>query len=188
MIRYAAFLRGINISGKNRIPMGELKKKLRNAGFADAETVLNSGNVVFSSVSGDKKEISQRITALIRDAFGCDIPVFVTECSHLMNILEHAPAWWDTDNPGRYHNLVFILTDESPADICRLIGEPSGDMEQTEICDDVIFWSFDLRYYQKCNWWKRTAAKGIAEKLTIRTGKTIRRICRLKEGNHEEMV
>lgn len=46
---YAVFLRGINISGKNKIPMKELKAILSKNGYPDAETLLNSGNIVLSS-------------------------------------------------------------------------------------------------------------------------------------------
>lgn len=46
---FAAFLRGINISGKNKIPMTELKKGFEKLGLEGVKTYLNSGNVVFSS-------------------------------------------------------------------------------------------------------------------------------------------
>lgn len=48
MKRHIALLRGINISGKNKVPMAELKKGFEAAGFLDVKTWLNSGNVVFS--------------------------------------------------------------------------------------------------------------------------------------------
>ena len=46
---FAAFLRGINISGKNKIPMTELKKGFEKLELEGVKTYLNSGNVVFSS-------------------------------------------------------------------------------------------------------------------------------------------
>ena len=49
MKRYAAFLRGINISGKNKVPMAELKKRFEKLSFKEVKTYLNSGNVLFSS-------------------------------------------------------------------------------------------------------------------------------------------
>ena len=42
MERYAALLRGINISGKNKVPMLDLKKGFENIGFEDVKTYLNS--------------------------------------------------------------------------------------------------------------------------------------------------
>ncbi|MBO6100074.1 MAG: DUF1697 domain-containing protein, partial [Spirochaetaceae bacterium] len=47
MSRYIALLRGINISGKNKISMPELKASLTEKGFADVKTYFNSGNVLF---------------------------------------------------------------------------------------------------------------------------------------------
>lgn len=45
--RYVAFLRGINISGKNKVPMAELKKGFEKLDFIEVKTYLNSGNVIF---------------------------------------------------------------------------------------------------------------------------------------------
>ena len=47
MARYIALLRGINISGKNKISMPELKTALGEKGLADVKTYLNSGNPAF---------------------------------------------------------------------------------------------------------------------------------------------
>lgn len=52
----------------------------------------------------------------------------------------------------------------------------TSGLEQIEVYDDVIFWSFDLNAHAKCNWWKKTATAGIGEKLTIRTAGTARKI------------
>ena len=49
MKRYIAFLRGINISGKRKVPMAKLKKGFEEIGFTEVKTYLNSGNVIFSS-------------------------------------------------------------------------------------------------------------------------------------------
>ena len=48
-MKYIALLRGINISGKNKIDMKELKKEIENIDFDEVITYLNSGNVIFKS-------------------------------------------------------------------------------------------------------------------------------------------
>ena len=53
MKRYIAFLRGINVGGKNKIPMAELKKEFEKLGFREVKTYLNSGNVAFSGDTND---------------------------------------------------------------------------------------------------------------------------------------
>ncbi|MCQ2480398.1 MAG: DUF1697 domain-containing protein, partial [Clostridia bacterium] len=67
---------------------------------------------------------------------------------------------------------------ETPKEICDLIGPTSADLEKTEIVGNAIFWTFERASYQKCAWWKRTAQAGIAEKLTIRTANTVKKICK----------
>ena len=47
MKRYIAFLRGINISGKNKVSMTELKQEFERLDYTEVKTYLNSGNVIF---------------------------------------------------------------------------------------------------------------------------------------------
>ena len=188
MNRYAAFLRGINISGKNKISMGELKAGFEALGFSKVRTLLNSGNVLFScgnaaaeaSDNGEKAaELKIVIEKMIADKFGLQIPVYVAAADYLQDVVAHAPSWWDTDDKAQYDNLIFILTKDTPEEICKLIGAPTDGLEKIQIYKDVIFWTFDRQKYQKCSWWKKTATSGIAEKLTIRTASTVRKICSL---------
>ncbi len=170
MKKSIVFLRGINISGKNKISMPALKAELENAGFSDVSTYLNSGNIVLSA---GNINVRKKIEEIIKERFELEIPAYVTDAETLKEILSHAPAWWNSGDKERYDNLIFILSDDSPGEICRMIGEPSDGLEEIQIHDEVIFWTFDRTRYQKCNWWKKTASNGIAERLTIRTANTI---------------
>lgn len=48
-MKYVAFFRGINVGGKNKVKMDDLKKMFAECGFADIKTYIQSGNVVFTS-------------------------------------------------------------------------------------------------------------------------------------------
>ena len=50
MHEYIVLLRGINISGKNKISMSELKKYLELMNYTDVKTYLNSGNIIIKSI------------------------------------------------------------------------------------------------------------------------------------------
>lgn len=171
--KYIALLRGINIGGKNKIAMADLKKELTGIGFEEVITYLNSGNVVFSTDIVDVQEIRRVIEELIQTKLGLTVPVWVIPYEKLQQILDCSPSWWGTDNQNQYDNLIFILTGEKSEDIAELIGPVSEGLEKVACVDDVFFWTFDRKQYQKCNWWKKTASAGIAEKLTIRTANTI---------------
>ena len=91
-------------------------------------------------------------------------------------LLAKAPSWWDTGDKKIYDNLIFVMPPETAKTICTKIGEPSADLEQVLIVDKAIFWSFDRQRYAKARWWKKTAANGITEFLTIRTANTLKKI------------
>lgn len=176
MDKYVAFLRGINISGKNKISMSDLKAEFEALGFIDVLTYLNSGNIVFSSETDNARPIIEK---MISDKFGLEVPAHVIGMDYLKDILSHSPQWWGSENKDKYDNLIFILSSDTPEDICALIGEPSEGLETVQIYKNVIFWTFDRKAYQKCNWWKKTASTGVTDKLTIRTANTIKKVCGL---------
>ena len=93
MKRYGALLREINISGKNKVVMAELKKEIESLMFENVKTYLNSGNVIFSSRENIEK-ITKQIEEMLKKNYDFKIPVFVLEQEKLKDILEHAPIWW----------------------------------------------------------------------------------------------
>ena len=178
MTRYVALLRGINVSGKNKIAMAELKEGFAELGYRDAATCLNSGNVVFSGAEADTIRLTGRIAEMIKCRFGLDIPVFVILQEQLEKLLRSAPDWWGTDDKEQYDNLIFVLPPAAADQIREKIGEPTKELERIFIHENAIFWTFNRQKYAKANWWKKTASAGIAEKLTIRTANTIRKMCK----------
>ena len=46
---YIVLLRGINVGGKNKVPMSDLKKCLEELGFSNVSTYIASGNVILES-------------------------------------------------------------------------------------------------------------------------------------------
>ena len=94
MKRYIALLRGININGKNKVPMAELRQAFGQFSCTEVKTCLNSGNVVFASDENDTRKLTHRIEARLEERFGFAIPVFVTAQEDLADILQHAPDWW----------------------------------------------------------------------------------------------
>lgn len=176
MKRYIALLRGINISGKNKVSMTELKQGMERLDYTDVKTYLNSGNAIFSSDEADPLKAASRIEEMIKNQFRLDIPVFVISKEKLEDILYHAPDWWGDDNKEIYDNLIFIMPPVTFKDVYNEIGEPKEGLEKIEEYKETVFWSFSRKDYQKTNWWSKTASANIGSKLTIRTANTVRKI------------
>ena len=176
MKRYVALLRGINVSGKNKIVMSELKQEFAEHGFSEITTYLNSGNVVFSSTIDDKDVLSNKIMVMIKERFALDIPVLVVLQEELEELLNNAPDWWGDEDKEIYDNLIFIMPSLSYEEIYSEIGNPKAEYEKVHHYKNVIFWSFSRKDYQKTNWWSKTANSNVSHKITIRTANTVRKI------------
>lgn len=179
MKRYISLLRGINISGKNKVLMAELRKCFEALDFMEVKTCLNSGNVIFSCKDTDAAELVNRIERMIQHLFSLNIPVFVIPQEELADILRHTPDWWGTENQEIYDNLIFILPPATFPDVYHEIGAPKAGLEQIQEYQSVVFWSFSRKEYQKTNWWPKTASVPLGSKLTIRTANTIRKIVKM---------
>lgn len=171
-----AFLRGINISGKNKISMNDLKCCFEELGLLEVKTYLNSGNVVFSCDEEDVLYLSNLLEKTIKHAFKLDIPVFVIAQDELIEIIDHAPKWWGNNDKEIYDNLIFILSPLNFDDVYQVIGEPNEELEKIENYKQAIFWSFDRKKYTNTNWWSKTANSDVSQKLTIRTANTIKKL------------
>ena len=61
-------------------------------------------------------------------------------------------------------------------EVIDVVGKPSENIDRIKVYKNVIFWSFDLKNYRKSNWWIKTASTSISNKITIRTGNTIKKL------------
>ena len=175
MKRYIALLRGVNVGGKNKISMAELKQGFEALGFSEVRTHMNSGNVVFS---GEEAEAA-RIQAMIRERFDLDVPVLVVARDWLEDVLRDAPDWWGRGDKEIYDNLILVLPPATAGAIAEKFGDPTEGLEQVCIREGAIFWSFERKSSAKCSWWKRSASPGIGEWITIRTANTVKKLAKM---------
>ena len=89
--KYIALLRGINISGRNKVPMAELKREFELLSFTAVKTWLNSGNVCFSSSETSTAVLTEQIEKMLQAQFSFSIPVLILPQEKLTDSLEHAP-------------------------------------------------------------------------------------------------
>ena len=73
---HVALLRGINVGGRNRVPMAELRALCERLGWSGVQTYIQSGNVVFRA-AGAPAELEARLEGALRDRLGVDVPVIV---------------------------------------------------------------------------------------------------------------
>jgi uncharacterized protein (DUF1697 family) len=110
MTTYVILLRGINVGGKNKIAMAELKRFLEKLGFTNVFTYIQSGNVILQSEL-DAQTISQKVGESLPGMFKLDssiIKVLVLTSQQLQSVVENKPEDFG-DQPEKYHSDVIFL-------------------------------------------------------------------------------
>jgi uncharacterized protein (DUF1697 family) len=111
-----ALLRGINVGSAKRIAMGDLRALVEALGYGEVRTLLNSGNVVFSSTGAPKGDPAQRIGQALAAKLGVSARVTVLTAAGLEAIVHQNPLLERMTDPSRM--LVAVLQD--PGDRIRL--------------------------------------------------------------------
>jgi uncharacterized protein (DUF1697 family) len=123
MTSYAALLRGINVGGKNKVPMADLRVLLAGLGHGQVSTHLNSGNGLFTSDRADTDAMAREIEAAIESGLGLKIATLVRSREELLGVLDSNPlATQAAAEPARF--VVYFLSGQ--ADPARLAAiDPS---------------------------------------------------------------
>lgn len=137
-MKYIILLRGINISGKNKISMNELKQELENLGYSNVITHLNSGNIIITT-NKKEEEIISAVREMIKNKFSLDIPVFVIKSQDLEELVENKPSWWNTKNKEIYDNIIFILKPHTFKEISEALGNPIMKMNKLKNTKIIYF-------------------------------------------------
>jgi len=119
--RYVALLRGINVSGRNKIAMADLKRLCTAAGHTDVVTYVQSGNVVFTSRAGQAKEIAESLSTRIKKDLGFDVTVLVRTPAELQKVIARNPFADKRHDPKRLH-VTFLATATDKASVRALDG------------------------------------------------------------------
>jgi uncharacterized protein (DUF1697 family) len=89
--RHVALLRGINVGGKNMLPMKELAAMFAKAGCADVTTYIQSGNVVFCSEDKVVAGLGGVIAKQVEARFGLRVPVVLRTAAEIDAVIRGNP-------------------------------------------------------------------------------------------------
>jgi len=110
-VTHVALLRGINVGGRNRLPMSELRDLFTEAGCRDVQTYIQSGNVLFQAEPGIVSSLSDTVTKRIAERFSFRVPVVLRAVEEMEGIVRHNP--WQGVAEDELH--VLFLAEEPAA-------------------------------------------------------------------------
>ncbi len=181
MTRYALLVRGINVGGKNKVVMAQLRQELTELGLEKVETYINSGNIFFTSTD-PKARLVEKLEAF----FAVHYP-FIQSFSLLSQKdyeeeLKNLPAWWNEDLARKD-----VLFYTEGLDVEQVIES----VESLELKDEVvhfgrlgIFWGkFSEESYYATAYHKYLLKMPFYRNITIRNAKTFDKIGQMLKNN-----
>lgn len=130
MNKFIILLRGVNVSGKNKLPMKELRELLTSSGFQNVQTYIQSGNIVLESHLSAKKTETQ-VTKLIKEKYGYEVPSFAYTVKDWLKILDKCPY------VEGEKSIYFTFLDKVPENPSVEIKK--GETDEYTIIDNMIY-------------------------------------------------
>lgn len=177
MMRFALLVRGINVGGKNKVVMAELREELKTIGLDEVETYINSGNIFFTTGLSRTQLVEclstffekaypfiQRFSLLSREDYE-------VECANL-------PQWW-TDEMARKDVLFYTVGLDRQSLEEKLLALKLGD-EVLHLGKTAVFWGkYSEESYAKTAYHKQLMKMPFYRQITIRNANTFDKIGRL---------
>ena len=88
---HVALLRGVNVGGKNRLPMAELSAMFERAGCTDVRTYIQSGNVVFGASERVAAQVGAQVSAALAKQLGLRVPLVLRSAEELRAVAANNP-------------------------------------------------------------------------------------------------
>lgn len=174
MMRFALLVRGINVGGKNKVVMAELREELKTIGLDEVETYINSGNIFFTTGLSRTQLVEclstffekaypfiQRFSLLSREDYE-------VECANL-------PQWW-TDEMARKDVLFYTVGLDRQSLEEKLLALKLGD-EVLHLGKTAVFWGkYSEESYAKTAYHKQLMKMPFYRQITIRNANTFDKI------------
>lgn len=138
MTRYFAFLRAINVGGRN-VKMDELRTIFENLGLHEVATFIASGNVIFQSPETDTAAVEQQIQAGLRESLGYAVETFLRTDDELADAAACRPFPPEDHESAGAFNVGFVarpLGDEAE----RALKELATEQDQLAVRGREIYW------------------------------------------------
>ncbi len=143
-MEYVALFRGINVGGKNKVLMADLRDMFEKAGFFDVKSYIQSGNVVFSSEM-EQSTIKLIISEAFFELFGFQANILVYNVFEFKSIIDAFPfsekeiSAATTFDPKVSHEYIYFLDESNNQLTLEEINKINEGKDQIRISENVLY-------------------------------------------------
>ena len=174
MTRYVLLVRGINVGGKNKVVMAQLRQELTELGLEKVETYINSGNIFFNSIVPRTKLI-ENLQAFFERRYPFIQSFSLLSLEDYEKELRNLPDWWNHEMARKD-----VLFYTEGLDMNQVIEK----VNSLELVDEVlhfgrlgIFWGkLSEETYAKTAYHKQLLKLPFYGNITIRNANTFDKI------------
>ena len=183
-MEYVALLRGINVGGKNKVVMSELREQVAGVGYTNVRTYINSGNLLFEAeaeaeVGAGTNTPCEAVAQIVEDVLArrYDFPIrlaLLTAQDYVAE-LRSLPDWWHGEVARR--DVLFFTRGLDRAHVRERIEAMELGDEAVYFGKHAVFWAkFDEKTFLKTAYHKRLLREDFYRQVTIRSGSTVEKI------------
>lgn len=143
MAKYIAFLRAINVGG-HTVKMEHLRSLFESQGFANVETFIASGNVIFDSVSKNRKALEKKIETHLHESLGYEVATFIRTKEEIKSIADYKPFSVSEMETAGALNVAF-LKDGLDKDATEALMKLKTDIDDFHVNGREIYWLCKVR-------------------------------------------
>ena len=176
MPKFVAFLRAINV-GNHTVKMDQLRLLFEELGFANVETFIASGNVIFDARPRDIRSLETRIGKHLEKALGYEVSTMVRSTDELAAIAEYQPFnKKELDGDG---NTLFIgfLSSAPSAPAARKLMSLVSEIDGFHLNQRELYWLY-RRKNGESKFYGPILEKTVGVKATLRNANTIARLAK----------
>jgi uncharacterized protein (DUF1697 family) len=178
---HVALLRGINVGGKNIIPMAALAKVFEAMKFSPVKTFIASGNVIFGAAKQDLRKLEAKIEHVLQLEFNYDARIVVKTKRELDAIVKAIRAEWPKPNATTRYYVMFL---RHGIDNKRVLDafDPRAGVETLTYAPGALLWAAKVNALTKSTVQRKMLAKDIYREITVRNLNTTLKLGELLEG------
>ena len=172
-MRYVLLLRGINVGGKNKVSMNDLKMNIGELGYQNVVTYINSGNVIFDT-DDNIETVKIKIAEMLKNVFFPIQYVIITREEYLEEV-SNLPEWW---NETLARKDVLFYSDEVDYEKLKArINEMPLHDEIVHFGRKAVFWGkYTEKEYLRTSYHKLLMKEKFYPMLTIRNERTFKKL------------